>query len=225
MGVSCTSVHSFWTKVSLETTPFTSHISTLTSPADKDFIQIMIAWPAVIKTQGPPPAAMAAKLWDRCQWGGTWFIRDQSPEKMGVSRPKAHLNISVRAVVFIRRGGSRAEGPRAGVGKFCTSRPAQPIPVRTSDRPGSGLVCVLLAFVIPLQAEGQQGPRSRGDWRRESVFWSWFLRFLWKRVLYKLHVSQGSTYRNNVKRVVGWVTQVLKTEPLGAKGRRIQQRE
>lgn len=62
MGVSCTSVHSFWTKVSLETTPFTSHISTLTSPADKDFIQIMIAWPAVIKTQGPPPAAMAAKL-------------------------------------------------------------------------------------------------------------------------------------------------------------------
>ena len=33
------------------------------------------------------------------------------------------------------------------------------------------------------------------------------------------------TYRNNVKRTVGWVTQVLKTELLGAKGRRIQQRE
>ena len=169
MGVSCTSVYSFWTEVSVETIPFAFHISTATSHADANFIQTMIAWPAVIKTQGQLPAAMKAKLMRQVlvrrdvvyQVPVTWedgALTSQSPSE--------HLSAG-RGFYEGGGGGRQDRGIGAGVEQFCTSRSAQSVPIRASE---AVVRCASSWFLSSCPtAEGQQVSQSWDDWRRESV--------------------------------------------------------
>ena len=130
------------------------------------------------------------------------YSRCQQAEKMADSCLKAHLHISVQAEVFIRmERGSRTKRSRGGCWKFSSCGPAQSTPIRTSK-------LVKQLYASSWFYSWRSAPRAG-----MTEGWSVYLLKLVPRILIqtcclstRYILVRDSIYRNNVKRMVGWVT-------------------
>ena len=138
-----------------------------------------------------------------------------SPGKKGDSCLKAHLHISVQAEVLKRRRRRQNNEIKGGAWKFSRRRRAQSISIRQVvvwcapswfSRPG--FMSSWLHVILAPQLKASKFPRTGLP---ESG--SLYLLKLVPRLLVQTRSSSTSyilvrvgTYRNNVKRVVGWVT-------------------
>ena len=145
---------------------------------------------------------------------GELMSQSPSPGKKGDSCLKAHLHISVQAEVLKRRRRRQNNEIKGGAWKFSRRRRAQSISIRQVmvwcapswfSRPGPSSSWLLVILAPQLKASRFPGA---GLFESHSLYLlkSVIKILIQTRCLYTSYISaRVSIYRNNVKRIVGWV--------------------